>query len=269
MFKKISIIILSILLTTTLTSCGKYGKLYETLDSIVIQTVFPEAISGATTFDEARESVYMQQKALCESMIESYNLTDVETLREQHAQINRNKMMSELSSKRQALNNASTELFIENLKVILENVDEKQLELNMYIDNCVDEVLEFYSDYDKLVNSDLDDFETISKVFVSYAFSKNNFAKSVIVEYTDKITEAATKTIEQNANAQASFRTNIAKNNEIIKAINEVLGGVNSNANYKKRINDANRKLLEKTLNSMSSMSQKERDAILSQFEEA
>ena len=267
MLKKISAIICVVLVVTSLTSCGKYAKLYETLDGLVVETVFPEANSGATTINDAQMSVYVQQKAFCEAMAEAYKLTDIESLRSKHPEINRNKMMAELSTKRQNMNDASAGTFVNNVNTILKNVDDS--DKTSYISKCMEEAKAFYKDYDKLMKADYDDYKNVSKIFVSYAFSRNEFAKKVIVERADFITEAATLTIEENAEEDSSFRANISKNNEIIKAINEVLGGVSVNESYRTRINEANRRLLEKTLDSMSSMSQAERDAILNQFEEA
>ncbi|MEE0944947.1 MAG: hypothetical protein UIM24_05820 [Clostridia bacterium] len=267
MLKKISAIICVVLVVTSLTSCGKYAKLYETLDGLVVETVFPEASSGATTIKQAGTSVYIQQKALCEAMAEAYNLTDIESLRSKHPEINRNKMMAELSTKRQYMNDTSASTFVENMNIILDKVDDG--DKSLYISKCLEEVKGFYKDYDKLVKADADDYKNVSKIFVSYAFSKNELAKKVILEHSDFITEAATRTIEENAEEDSSFRANISKNNEIIKAINEVLGGVSANESYRTRINKANRKLLVKTLGSMRSMSQAERDSILKQFEEA
>lgn len=268
MFKKIGAAVCTILVLATLTSCGEYSKLYETLDAMAMQTEFPQAVSDATTLSEAKSAVIEQQKALCEAMTEAYNLTDIESLREEHQNINRNKMMSELSNKRRDLNAESTNLFAENMIIILENIDKE--DKGEYIADYAEEVKEFYKDYDKLTHSDPeDDYETVSKIFVSYAFSDNVFAKSIISENYETVVEATTRTIEANANKEGSFRANITKNNELIRAINEVMGGVGEKESYKDRINKANRKLLEKTLSSMSSMSQAERDAILNQFEEA
>ncbi len=263
---KIKAIICVILVVISLSSCGKYSKLYETLDSLVLETVFPQASGGAESIADAKDDVVLQQKALCEAMTEAYKLTDIESLRGKHPEINRNKMMAELSNKRQMMNYESEVAFIENMIVILEEVDEE--DKNDYIRECLDEVKSFYRDYDRIVNADEKDYKIVSKIFVTYASSENNFAKQIFVENSDFITEAATLTIENNAEEDSSFRANIAKNNEIIKAINEVLGGVKGNENYRTRINRANKKLLEKTLDSMSSMSQADKDEILDQFEE-
>lgn len=263
---KIKAIICIVLVAAALSSCGKYSKLYETLDGMVLETVFPKASGGAESISDAEEDVVLQQKALCEAMAEAYRLTDIDSLRSKHPEINRNKMMSELSNKRQMLNNESEGVFLENMLVILEDIDEE--DKNAYILECLDEVKSFYIDYDRLVNADKEDYKIVSKIFVTYAFLENDFAKKIIVENSDFITEAATLTIENNAEEDSSFRANIAKNNEIIKAINEVLGGVKGNENYRTRINRANKKLLGKTLDSMSSMSQTERNSILNQFEE-
>ena len=266
MLKKINAIICVILAIISLSSCGKYGKLYETLDSLKIETVFPAVEISVSSISEAKEYAFIQQRALCEAMVEAYKITDIDTLRDKHPDINRNKMMSELSNKRVLLNNESIIAFRDNINILLENVDEQ--DRISYIQKCVKEVEDFYLDYDKITDPDNDNYKTISKIFTTYAFSRNEFAKYIIVENADKITEAATLTIEENAEEETSLRANITKNNQIIKAINEVLGGVNANENYRARINEANRKLLEKTLDSMSSMSQAERDSILRQFEE-
>lgn len=263
---KIKAIICVILVVISLSSCGKYSKLYETLDSLVLETVFPQASGGAESIADAKDDVVLQQKALCEAMTEAYKLTDIESLRGKHPEINRNKMMAELSNKRQMMNYESEVAFIENMIVILEEVDEE--DKNDYIRECLDEVKSFYRDYDRIVNADEKDYKIVSKIFVTYASSENNFAKQIFVENSDFITEAATLTIENNAEEDSSFRANIAKNNEIIKAINEVLGGVKGNENYRTRINRANKKLLEKTLDSMSSVSQADKNEILAQFEE-
>lgn len=268
MFKKIGAAVCAILVLATLTSCGKYSQLYETLDAMTMETEFPKAASDATTASEAEAAVIEQQRALSEAMSEAYRLTDVESLRKEHQDINKSKMMSELSKKRRDLNSESMETFSENMEIILENVEKDNKE--MYITECEEEVKEFYRDYDKLINSDVeDDYDAISKIFLNYAFSDNEFAKSVIAENYKTVIKAAALTIEANANKEGSYRTNITKNNELIRAINEVIGEVEEKDIYRDRINKANRKLLEKTLSSMSNMSKAERDVILNQFEEA
>ena len=266
MFKKFKAIICVILAVTSLSSCGKYAKLYETLDNMTLETVFPEIESSVASISDAKEYTLIQQKALSEAMVEAYKITDIETLREKHPDINRDKMMAELSNKRVLLNNDSIIAFRDNINILLEGVDEQ--DRISYIQKCVKEVEDFYLDYDKITDPDNDNHKVISKIFTTYAFSKNEFAKYIIIENAEKITKAATLTIEENAEEETSLRANITKNNQIIRAINEVFGGVNSDESYKTRINNANRKLLTKTLNSMSGMSQAEKDNILSQFEE-
>ncbi len=265
---RVKTVICAFVAVAMLSSCGKYSKLNKTLDAITVTNEFPLAMGGAYTLAEVEESVYFQQKALCDALAEAYEQTDIDTVREKHPEINRNKMMYQLSNRRQQLNVESNELFMDNVEIILEDVQDCK-DKHAYTISRMEEAQSFYSDYGKLKSATEEDFQIVSKIFVSYAFSENSLAKRVIVEYRDLIVETATRMIEYNASRDEAYRANIAKNNEIIRAINEVLGGVSGNTSYRKRINDANRTLLEKTLNSMSSVSQSEKERILNQFEEA
>lgn len=266
MLRKIKAVACVILAVISLSSCGKYSKLYETLDSLVIETVFPEVDKSVENIEKAKSEVLLQQKALGEAMIEAYRITDIEVLREKHPDINRNKMMAELSNKRRLLNSDSVAVFEDNLNILLESVDEQDRFL--YIQNCIEEVETFYQDYEEIIYFGKDNHKTLSKILTTYAFSKNDFAKYIIVENTEKMIEAATLTIEENSKEETSLRSNISKNNQIIRAINEIFSRVKVDESYKTRINDANRKLLTKTLNSISNMSKAERESILNQFEE-
>ena len=76
--------------------------------------------------------------------------------------------------------------------------------------------------------------------------------------------DASVAVIIGNSQADDDFRFYINKNNTIIKALNEIYGGVS--AKYAAEINEAGNKLATNLLNSLTSLSDRERKSLMDEL---
>lgn len=265
MIRKLGALILTAGILATLTSCGKYSALYNELDAITAETVFPEAVSGRTELAQITEDVYAQQLALCEAYNEAYEKTDADGFLLRYADFEKNKVMSSLSKTRQELNDDSSNQFYMNMAVLLSDVTDCSNQ-EAYIEKRKLEAQSFCADYKTLINSTEEDFQTVNDIFVKYALGDNELVKKVFNDNMEMIMEASARSVEANAAADTEFRSNISKCNKTITALNEFYGGVT--LEISKRINSSNKLLLKKLLQSMESVSKDERETMIRQLED-
>ncbi len=242
MIKKTFMIVCSLALMLTLSSCGKYGEFTEELDALKVENSFPTAVGGATEVEETVESIRQQQVSLSLAYNEAKKITDTELFVEVYDGISPDRMASELSKTRNRINNENNECFRQNLMVILENVNDCS-NVEAYIEKRIEEVKGFYLQYIELQNLDENSFEEVTSIFVSHANGKNEFAKWALKQKEIMVAESATRSIEQNSNVVVGHSAKLQKNNEIVTALNVLFGGVRGDTDHMERIKTSNKKL--------------------------
>ncbi len=267
MYKRIGLTVLLLVLTLLISSCGEHKEAYDSISSLEFHYSMPSAIGGDATLEEAADDIYSQQVSLCEAYVQTYQMTDISFYSEKYPDTPSDRLKEALNNKRQELNGKIAEKFLENLGIILADVTDCE-DKERYITKCFDDARLFFNDYSKIKNATEEDFIKVNNVLVNYADSKNDFALRVFKENQDFVMAMAIRDIQHNATAEESFRANISKNNDTIDAINTVYSGLGDNQEYRDIVDEASMTLLVKLLDSVETMTDEERQYVISQLEE-
>ncbi len=233
---KLILIISALIFTFTLSSCGKYSDFRDEVNALNIDVAFPEATSEATTMAEAEAAIRQQQISLAKAYDESYQITETDVYKEKYANINEERIFSELSSTRNRINSESATLFSNNLSIILENVADCPNK-DSYIDKCIADVKGFYTEYIKYSHYTEDDYDEVTSFLLNYYDRDNEFIKWLLLEKEDFIAECATLSIEANGAVTYDQAVSYYKNFNIITALNELYNGVSPETDREARIN--------------------------------
>ncbi len=267
MFKKILICFIVATALLTLTSCGETGSVFKEIEEIEARFNFPEAKGDKYLIDSAAGYIKAQQDALLRAYVYNMQSTDIKLFENKIEEESRGALLPELNKKRMELNKLAEEVFFSNMEVILENVvdfENKEAFSNVKRN----EVFEFSTDYIRILNIENEEPDLIDKMVQDYIVLSNSYANEILRENKDAIIEKVILMIEKNSEATESFQTYINLNNESVKAINHLFGGVGENDEFRTRINDSNYILFEKTIESMPDLTAKEKESMLAQLRE-
>lgn len=253
-----------IVLISILSSCGPYSKVETELNNAVIENKLPEVSGGATALSEIKESVYAQQIALCDMMSQAYDATALEDFQLRYSDLSKQKLISLLNDKREEFNNNSKVLFIQNLALLTENVNNIPNK-SAYIQKCLDEAAAFLNDYRKFRKESEDRANNACDILRKYSKADNELAKQFLESNRDAFIAYATTVIEENSRVNANIRATINVNNEIIAALNTLYGGAGPEESQ--RISVASKRLIEKLLHSMETITEDERKQLLEQLD--
>ena len=128
------------------------------------------------------------------------------------------------------------------------------------MEKAYDNVLTFYDAYNKYMTDDNKDVN-LTNILLNYNERRNVLAHSFLARHEKEVFKAAVAVIEGNAAADDEFRFYVNKNNLIINALNDEFGGVPKE--YAERITAASTKLAINLVNSLSSLTDKERKELL------
>ncbi len=240
--KKTILLFCTLVMLFSLSSCGRYGKLYKEVDALTLEVTFPEAESGAKTVEEAREGIYNQQISLALAYKEAEEITEIDKYSDRYTNISNEKLVAELSKTRNRINNNTNEAFRQNIEIILKDAQDCS-NVAVYANKRIEEVRGFYTDYISLQSLTEEDCDEVTNMLLSYAESKNEFAKWMLKQKEPLIAECATMVIEENGSVTDDHSVALQKNNEIITALNKLYGGVRKNTDHASRIKTANGKL--------------------------
>ncbi len=260
--RKIFFVIASLAVLLLFTGCGDYSSIEAQLRDIEIENRLPDLPEEEIrTMEEAEDAVYVQQLAACEMLSDSYNQTHYTNFLEN---VNGNdKRIAEIcNKKRKSIDTEIEELYKNNIYKIMENVTDCP-NVDAYVTKTYANVLTFYDEYDNYLNADNTDVALTE--ILSYFYDRTNvLAKSFLSRNEKKVFEAAVSVIEGNAQTDEDFRFYINKNNIIIKALNEIFGGVS--LDYANRIEAASDKLAVNLLNSLESLTTRERGLLMDEL---
>lgn len=267
MLKKLLAVFLVVISVFSLTACGETSSVFREIEDIEAKFDFPEAKSDKYTIDSVSGYVKAQQDALLKAYVYNIESTDIKLFKNKIEEDRISSLIRELNKKRMKLNEQVEEIFFSNMEVILENVtDFENKEAFMTVKR--NEVLEFSTDYIRILNIDSEPPDLIDKMVQDYIVISNEFANGILRENKDKIIDKVILMVEENSKATESFQTYINLNNESVKAINYLFGGVGENVEFRTRINDSNYRLLEKTIEAMPDVSEADKESMLAQLRE-
>lgn len=267
MVKKLTAMLLLFVVLFSLSACGKSNPVFDEIEAIEATYEFPVPETGKYTLNSAYVHIKPQQTELLEAYVKNIEITDIKLFENKIDAKYRNKLITALNDKRMELDKAAEEIFLSNMEIILSEVVNCEYKEEYAMERKID-VLEFVTDYIRVLNIDNEDPRNIDKMIQNYATWSNNFATGIIHEHRDAIIDKAIVMIERNARAEESFQTYITMNNETVRAINYLFGGVGDNESFRKRINDSNYMLLEKTIEAMMDVSEEEKASMLAQLRE-
>ena len=255
--------VLCVFMMLTLAGCANYGSIESELEQIKIEIKLPKVSEGKfTSLEEANDAIYEQQIAACSLYSESYEKTYYKQFLEDGSKLNADKVASLCNTYRRKLNEEISTEYYKNIYKIVKNCDDCTNK-EAFLEKTNNDVQGFYDAYTKYMDSENPD-EELCDILVNYAERRNVFALSFLDRNRNKVYDASVKIIEQNADAEDDFRFYLNKNNNIITALNEVYDGVPQK--YAKLISESTTKLSKNLLNSLESLTDRERDALMEQL---
>ena len=267
LLKKILACFLVAVAMFSLAACGETNSVFEEIEEIEAKLEFPEAKSDKYTLNGTYPYVIAQQDALLDAYVYNIQLTDIKLFEKEAAPDERVALISLLNKKRAELDEFAEEKFFANMEIILENVVNCEYR-EEYILEKKEDVEEFAPDYVRLLNIENEKPDIFDKMIQNYITHSNPYAANILRENKEAIIDKAIVMIEKNAQATESFQAYISLNNETVKGINYLFGGVGENVEFRQRINDSNYKLLEKTIEAMPDVTDEEKAMMLAQLRE-
>lgn len=262
MRRKILFIVASLTVLIMLAGCGDYSEIEQRLREIEIENQLPDVPDmDYTTLEEAEDAVYDQQIGACLMLADTYNQTYYENFTED-APGSIKRIMEICNAKRQSINEDIEELYKNNVYRILEDVRDCP-NIDAHVTKTYNNVLTFYDEYNNYLNAERPE-EALTEILTYYYDRTNILAKSFLVRNKQEVFDSAVEMIEEYAKAEDDYRFYINKNNIIIKAINEIFGGVSSE--YADRIEKSSDILARNLINSMDSLTDRERGQLMDEL---
>ncbi len=262
MRRKLLFIVASLSVLIMLAGCSDYSEIETQLREVEIVNQLPDVPDiDYTTLEEAEDAIYEQQIGACLMLGDTYNQTYYENFTEDTSG-SAKRIMEICNKKRQSINADIEQLYKTNVYEILEDVSDCP-NLDAYVTKSYNNVLTFYDEYNNYLNADYEE-EALTQILTYYFDRTNVLAKSFLTRNADKVFAAAVEMIEENAKAEDDFRFYINKNNTIIKAINEIYGGVS--AEYAERIEQSSNTLAKNLINSIDSLTERERGLLMDEL---
>ena len=259
MKKKLLLLSMCFLTLICSSGCSDYSSIRSELDQVTIQNTLPEVPSRkAKSIKDVEDDVYDQQIAICEMLTDSYEKTYYQNFTSNNKGSSR-KISEICNDKRMSINKDIQERFYRNIFDLISDADDC-LNPKAYVEKAYDNVLTFYDAYNKYMTDDNKDVN-LTNILLNYNERRNVLAHSFLARHEKEVFKAAVAVIEGNAAADDEFRFYVNKNNLIINALNDEFGGVPKE--YAERITAASTKLAINLVNSLSSLTDKERKELL------
>lgn len=261
MKRKLLMIAVSLFALLLFSGCSNYEEIEKQLDNITIENKLPKV--GDTKYrsmEDIGDVVYNQQIAACEMLADACKKTDSTQFKEYKGSLKRKQ--EKCNDKRNEIERDIKGRYMENVYNIMEYVTDCP-NVNAYVSKTYNNVKTFYDEYNNYRVTDNID-TALTDILIFYYDRTNVLAKSFLEKHEDEVFDAAVAVIEGNAQADDDFRFYINKNNLIIKAINEIYGGVSEE--YAEKINEAGNKLAINLINSLESLTERERGNIMDEL---
>ena len=261
MKRKLFIIAASFAALLLFAGCSDYSEIEQQLDNITIENKLPK-VKGERyrTMEDAEDAVYDQQMAACEMLSDIEEQTDFREFEGYKG--NKKRIIEKCNNKRNEVAADIRQRYTANVYEIMQDVKDCP-NVDAYVTKTYHNVETFFDAYNNYVTADNRDI-ALTNILVYYYDRTNVLAKSYLTRNREDVFDASVAVIIGNSQADDDFRFYINKNNTIIKALNEIYGGVS--AKYAAEINDAGNKLATNLLNSLSSLSDRERKSLMDEL---
>jgi len=260
--RKLFLIIASLMTLMLISGCNDYSDIEAQLREVEIENRLPDVDAGRfRTMADAEDAVYEQQIAACEMLSDSYDKTYYTNFIG-NVKGSEKRIREICNQKRQSIEEDIEKLYKKNIYAIMEDVEDCP-NVDAFVDKTYSNVCLFYDEYNSYQNADNEDVE-LTNILVYYHDRRNLLAKSFLARNEIDVFEASVAVIEGNAQADEEFRFYINKNNSVIKALNEIYGGVPEEYAYKIEI--ASNKLATNLINSLESLTDRERGQLMDEL---
>ena len=249
-----------------LCGCGTNSELKAELDSVKLDIELPSPRnSNARQLADVDDDIYEQQLAACELYIEAYELTDTVDYAEKYKDaVKKERVGFYCNERRKELQLDIATSLQDNVFSMVKNVEDCD-NISAYIKRVNYDVVNFYDYYSEYMNSN-DETDALCLILKTFHEKNNVLAFRFMDENKEDFIKAALERIEYNARQTESLNMYISENNEIIKALNEVYGGVPED--YAVPIREANIKLARKLLEQDSDLTEENIDLLMQQLGE-
>lgn len=264
--RKVRFLLVCVILILFAAGCGNKSVLKSELDEKQLTIELPPVRQeNCDRLEDADDAVYEQQLAACEMYIEAYEITKTSDYVEKYKdEIDEDRVAYYCNNRRKELQlEISTDLY-DNIFAMVKSVEDCD-NITAYIKRVNYDVVNFYDYYSEYLNSN-DSEEILCKILTKFYERTNVLAFRFMEEHYDDIINAALEKIEENARANEDLNMYIAMNNDIIRALNTVYGGVPED--YSIPIAEANMKLARKLLESDNELTEKDIDTLMQQLGE-
>lgn len=262
--KKIKFLTVCAIMLLLLTSCGDKSDLKSRLDGVQITTELPPVSDIlCSKLADADDEVYEQQLAACEMYIEAYDLTRSAVFIEKYKdEVNEERIEFYCNKRRKELQTEIGKQLSDNVHELIKTVTDCD-NPEAYLDRVNLDTELFYDYYSDYMYSD-DTNKALCNILRVFHERSNILAFRFMDDNREEIIRAAMRTIEENSDADTDLNMYLAMNNELIRALNNVYGGVNQV--YADKIKSANVDLARKLLQSDDNLSEKTINELVAQL---
>lgn len=264
--KRIKLCFMCLASVLLLAACGGKSDLKADLEKVRLSGELPEiSVEECRYLDEADEAVYEQQIAACELYYEAYDITRTSDYIEMYdGKIKPERVAYYCNERRKELNlDISTQLH-DNVYDIIKNAEDCD-NTDAYLDRVEFDAKAFFDYYADYMNSD-DREEIICRILKTFHERSNILAFMFMSENEEEFIDAAMTRIAENSTMNDDYSMYISENNELIKALNSVYGGVDGERAA--IIAEANTKLIRKMLEHDSDLDKESIDTLMEQLGE-
>lgn len=232
-----------------LAGCGEKSDLKNELNAVRPTYTLPKVtVSNCRYLDQADETVYEQQVAACDLYYEAYYLTrSADYIEKYEDTVKSERIFQYCNERRKELNSEIEDQLRENIREAVRTVEDCD-NIDAYIDRVISDTVDFYDYYAQYVYAEDRDerVDSACKILKGFHERSNILAFSFMKENKQDFIDLSMERIVENSNAVDTFSMYITENNEIVKALNAVYGGIRSDRS--EVINSATIKLVRKML---------------------
>lgn len=211
-----------------LAGCGQRGDLLDELNAVELEYTLPEpAVTGCEYLSEADEAVYQQQIVACGMYSQIYQDTKTADYIDKYGEgVKEERIASYCVDRRTEFNNEIKTQLRDNVYEMIKSVEDCE-NISAYLDRVNDDVLAFFDYYYEYVTAS-DKSDIVCEIMKTFHERSNILAFGFMKQHKDVFLTEAMERIMKNAEATDDYNMYIVENNELIKAINSVYGGLNS-----------------------------------------
>ena len=265
MKSRIMLIVLSGILISALAGCGEKSGLATELDAIEFEAELPAVgITDCRYLAQADDEVYKQQIAACELYNEAYKLTNGNVFKRKYRDVNATKVFHACYDKRREMNLKIATTLNDNVKAMIYSVEDCD-NIPAYLRRVIDDTEDFYDYYDAYVNAD-GDIDPACRILTAFYERSNILAFRFMKENKDDMIHSAVQKIVKNSLATEDLNKYISENNDLVKALNIVYGGVSEE--YGELITNSEIRLVRRMLEEANKFAADDIDKLMRQLGE-